>query len=131
METVEFLKNLTYAQYLETKWWQFTRQRRLEFDKYKCCKCQTSHELEAHHLTYERLGDENVKTDLITLCDRCHNDTHYFEELKKSTATEIMIKRQLPITRQDYEYVKTIVKGGLSIIKFNGEDMRLKQKATR
>ena len=41
------------------------------------CRICEAHgvELHVHHLTYERVGKENLK-DLVTLCRRCHTDIH-------------------------------------------------------
>jgi len=33
------------------------------------------HFLHVHHLTYKRVGRENL-SDLVTLCKRCHTDIH-------------------------------------------------------
>lgn len=40
------------------------------------CKCQAK--LNLHHKTYERLGNER-STDLIILCDNCHNTIHQMD----------------------------------------------------
>jgi 5-methylcytosine-specific restriction endonuclease McrA len=105
METIEFLISLPYVEYLNTKWWDFTRRRRLEIDKYKCKQCGGIHELEVHHLSYENLGDENIYTDLITLCSRCHNDEHYFKK-PEIKITKEMVLQQSEITEQEYEAAK-------------------------
>ena len=110
MESVELLKSLLYFDYLKTKWWAFIRQERLALDKYKCKKCNQKNELEVHHLSYENLGEENVYTDLITLCARCHNDTHYFKELIRVTMK--MVLQQSVITEQEFEKARTTLPAG-------------------
>ena len=56
--------------------WGEKRQERLQIDDYMCQTCchdGSNWPLEVHHKTYERFGNENVLTDLITLCRQCHN----------------------------------------------------------
>ncbi len=103
MESVEFLKLLPYVEYLKTEWWNSIKRLRLAFDKYKCVECHSTRELDVHHLTYENLGDENIETDLITLCRRCHLDKHYF---KTPSPTKEMLFKQLNITQQEFETAK-------------------------
>lgn len=41
-----------------------------------CCEfCKLKTKVNLHHKTYERLGNERT-TDLIILCDDCHNTIH-------------------------------------------------------
>ena len=41
----------------------------------KCQLCNKSGELNVHHRTYERRGEESY-SDLITLCEDCHTLFH-------------------------------------------------------
>ena len=43
--------------------------------EYRCQICYTSHRLEVHHRTYERLGYEKP-SDLTVLCYWCHRNNH-------------------------------------------------------
>ena len=68
-----------YETYLLTKEW---KERSLLVKRYngmKCCKCHSGPmdhwKLNAHHLTYERIGAERFD-DLICLCWRCHKKVH-------------------------------------------------------
>lgn len=62
--------------YLETKKWQRARSERLKIDDFKCARCRSTKNLQVHHLTYERIGEERVDKDLITLCRKCHAEIH-------------------------------------------------------
>jgi 5-methylcytosine-specific restriction endonuclease McrA len=64
-----------YQTYLRSPEWKAKRARVLEFWDYKCVTCYSHLDLEVHHRTYARLGDE-LLTDLIVLCDRCHEKFH-------------------------------------------------------
>lgn len=64
-----------YKTYLQTKHWHDLRKRIFERDGYCCTRCYCAARLEAHHLTYERLGHE-LLSDLTTLCNRCHRQIH-------------------------------------------------------
>ena len=50
------------------------RAARLEYDGHRCRTCRHDGSawcLEVHHLTYDRIGHEDL-ADLITLCRQCH-----------------------------------------------------------
>ena len=61
-----------YINYMASNEWRLKRLARLKLDEFTCQTCNEKEYLEVHHRTYERLGDENVETDLITLCSECH-----------------------------------------------------------
>lgn len=63
------------AAYLKSPQWQKHRLDTFTKDNFKCVTCGSSHKLNCHHITYERLGDENPE-DLTTLCESCHNELH-------------------------------------------------------
>jgi predicted HNH restriction endonuclease len=44
-------------------------------------KCLSRNDIEVHHLTYVRFGNE-LMTDLATLCHDCHKRLHQQQELK-------------------------------------------------
>ncbi len=71
--------------------WQEKRKQRLEIDGYKCVMCgKTAAEAEAegkplqiHHVSYDRLFDEDVIHDLCVLCPRCHELIgNYYSRIK-------------------------------------------------
>jgi hypothetical protein len=59
---------------LSTKWQEL---RALVFirDKHTCQSCGSKSSLNCHHITYDRLGAEDL-SDLITLCATCHTTLH-------------------------------------------------------
>lgn len=61
-----------YRIYLTSDRWRQKRSVRLRMDGFRCVRCDSARRLEVHHLNYDRLGDEDVDRDLITLCRRCH-----------------------------------------------------------
>lgn len=65
----------SYAAYLRSNLW---KNRRKDFySKYKgeCLICGCDHDLNLHHITYERLGNE-IDEDLVPLCEHHHNLIH-------------------------------------------------------
>ncbi|TXH58887.1 MAG: HNH endonuclease [Desulfurellales bacterium] len=67
--------NTTYDTYMQSEAWQAKRAQRLAIDNHRCRTCGHTGEtwpLQVHHITYERLGGEDVENDLITLCSACH-----------------------------------------------------------
>lgn len=97
---------MDYEQYIISVDWMYKRQEALYRDGYKCCLCGRNRELEVHHLTYERLGNENLE-DLMTLCVRCYNDAHYFENYEEVVDAKFL--QQKPITHEEYEKCKQMI----------------------
>jgi hypothetical protein len=60
-----------YQQYMASEKWRVKRSLILKRDGDRCQTCLSTEDLECHHKTYERLGDE-LPEDLITLCHECH-----------------------------------------------------------
>jgi 5-methylcytosine-specific restriction endonuclease McrA len=71
-----------YSTYLLSDEWRQKRRQRLKIDNFNCtmcgCKQTRTKRLEIHHLHYGTLGNENVYTDLASLCPQCHARLHHF-----------------------------------------------------
>lgn len=76
MTRVSATRRLTYAAYIQTPEWAVRRRQRLAIDGHKCAACKRAELLHVHHKTYDRLGAEDVRRDLITLCEVCHSFVH-------------------------------------------------------
>lgn len=65
--------------YLESPEWRAIRGLAIERAGRRCADCglkdESTHNLDAHHLTYARLGHE-LLADLVVVCRRCHNERH-------------------------------------------------------
>ncbi len=64
-----------YREYLNSPEWRAKRQQVLDRDGHRCQKCGVGGVLQCHHLTYLRVGREEL-TDLQALCFDCH-ETHH------------------------------------------------------
>ena len=60
-----------YKKYIVSPQWKKKRKQVLERATYKCEKCNATEGLEVHHLTYDRLGQEELY-DLLVVCKKCH-----------------------------------------------------------
>lgn len=60
--------------YYNSPEWAKKRNERLKLDGYKCARCGFTRALQVHHINYDRLFNEDVSTDLVTLCKKCHNE---------------------------------------------------------
>ena len=69
------LVSYLYIDYLQSETWKEKRNERLKKDNYCCQLCGKKEKLEVHHLTYARLGNEEME-DLVTLCHACHEKQH-------------------------------------------------------
>lgn len=72
-----------YTQYIKSEEWEAKKEARKKIDGYRCVCCGRSEDhtkrgLQVHHVTYERLGHENVYTDLCTVCGSCHKKIHAY-----------------------------------------------------
>jgi hypothetical protein len=65
------LRKFFYDQYLQTEHWKELSEKVKDRAGRKCQVCNSRNNLNAHHRTYERLGEEH-DDDLICLCSSCH-----------------------------------------------------------
>ena len=66
-----------YGDYLQTEYWSKVSDQVKKRAGYKCQICNSPHDLNAHHRTYEHRGDElKHLDDLIAMCRRCHAIFH-------------------------------------------------------
>lgn len=76
-----------YRNYMKSDAWEQKKQERMRIDEYKCVMCGRSIDqcksLQVHHVTYKRLGDENVLDDLCTVCGSCHQKIHNYYNRKR------------------------------------------------
>ena len=68
-------KALPYPAYLNTPWWDFVHSRTIKQARGLCELCQDHGASEAHHTTYERIGEERG-ADMVALCRHCHQHLH-------------------------------------------------------
>jgi len=74
---------ISYQQYLKGEHWQDVRRRywKSKLHNGGCYVCErTNVQLQLHHKTYKRVGNERLN-DLLLLCGDCHKAAH---ELEKS-----------------------------------------------
>lgn len=74
-EEIRVYRSMPYEQYLRTARWYSTRNLALSRARYRCERCQANSQLQVHHVSYERLGDE-ANEDLQVLCRGCHLGHH-------------------------------------------------------
>ncbi len=75
-QKAEELRKLPYTEYLKTQYWGARRLFALKRAQYRCQVCNASDKpLNVHHRSYERLGEER-NTDIIVLCQPCHEMFH-------------------------------------------------------
>lgn len=75
------LRQTPYVDYLQTPEWRRRRDERIRAVGRQCQRCAARRDLQVHHLSYERLGDE-WDTDLEVLCRSCH-ENHHFDESRR------------------------------------------------
>jgi 5-methylcytosine-specific restriction endonuclease McrA len=79
-----------YQDYLRSEHWQDVK-RRFRASKLHhagCYVCGSAENLNLHHKTYKRLGNERL-TDLIYLCKPCHSYVHLLLKERPSSRTNL------------------------------------------
>ena len=74
IEINKVIKN--YKEYLKTDKWKKKREEAFNHYGNCCALCSSDKNINIHHRNYDNLGKENVKTDLIVLCQECHEIFH-------------------------------------------------------
>jgi hypothetical protein len=69
------LSKMSLADYLRTYVWRVKRNCARIRSGNRCQICASTHRLDVHHRTYERLDNE-LLSDLVVLCRRCHQYFH-------------------------------------------------------
>lgn len=75
MNGIQPVQRRDYHHYLLSEEWKNKRRDVLAFWEYRCVLCYSDENVQVHHRTYERIGNERF-TDLILLCDACHAKFH-------------------------------------------------------
>lgn len=80
-----------YQEYLESTKWKEFRKKAFEHYGRKCNKCQTTKNLQIHHLHYNNIFNEKLE-DVRVLCKYHHEETHGINKkkvvVKKRTVTQ-------------------------------------------
>jgi hypothetical protein len=64
-----------YEAHLQSPKWKALREKVIERANGICEGCGHNRATQAHHLTYERVGDEML-FDLVAVCESCHSKVH-------------------------------------------------------
>ncbi len=70
------MNKLEYKTYLLSEHWCTLSRLRREFDNDACAICGKEHPLQVHHRTYDRCPFMERLSDVVTLCDTCHEAHH-------------------------------------------------------
>ena len=74
------MDNEKYKQYLKSEKWKAIARRRMEIDNFECqgcgCRGTSTNMLEIHHLSYKHIYNEDIYTDLVSVCHNCHKTIH-------------------------------------------------------
>ena len=79
----------SYLDYMRSEEWAKKNMLRLKFDDYRCKNCGCKNNLEVHHKSYDNIYNEDIKTDLITLCHKCHSKTTRLNRRKRWVVTDV------------------------------------------
>ncbi len=82
-----------YRSYMNSIDWTIKKRRAFSFHGKECQRCHSRESLVVHHKTYERLGNEDVKTDLAILCEACHDLYHMSNPEATIKSTDLFIKQ--------------------------------------
>lgn len=69
-----YIEMVNYQRYIQSDKWKEKRAKIIE-ERKQCEMCDSAENLQVHHLTYKRLGNEDDR-DLMLLCQNCHQHIH-------------------------------------------------------
>ena len=76
-----------YKVYMKSEKWKVKKQERIAIDKGCCMRGRPLDKIKSvqvHHIAYKNLGNENILTDLCTLCGSCHKKIHNYYNRKRT-----------------------------------------------
>jgi 5-methylcytosine-specific restriction endonuclease McrA len=79
MKRIAELRAMPYSDYLRSGHWGRKRQAALRHHGERCNRCDAVNDLQVHHKTYDRRGNERMK-DLEVLCADCHAGEHQHDK---------------------------------------------------
>lgn len=83
-EISEYIKEMSYSDFLKTPYWKAISERIRYRAKNKCQMCGSDKNLNVHHRSYENHGDEiHHMEDLICICGNCHSKFHNKKSYEK------------------------------------------------
>lgn len=92
--------NEQYERYLKSDAWEEKRQIVLKRDKNMCRECGSKFNLQVHHMTYFHIFNERTY-ELVTLCEKCHNEIHTKHPKFKLPEEKVKIKpKKKKLTRK-------------------------------
>ncbi len=89
---------MNYREQLNDPRWRRLRNKRLEYDDYRCVQCGERSKLNVHHVMYEsgKKAWEYHPKDLLTLCNPCHEKYHINDKI------------ELPERQKEHKRAKTM-----------------------
>lgn len=93
--------NEKYSDYLKSAYWQAVSKAVKAKAGYRCQLCNSPHDLNAHHRTYEHRGSElDHLDDLVCLCRRCHETFHGKGKEEAVSTPQVQTKVAAPVPTQ-------------------------------
>ena len=90
---IKKLSRKEYKTYINSPEWRKKRKEYFSSKMYKTypagkvagrfvcyCGCGEDNRLQLHHKTYKRLGNELISTDLVPVCQKCHQKIHKLQK---------------------------------------------------
>ena len=90
----EYIMITDYKKYIRSNAWRRKRTQYFESKMYNtyptgksagkfvCYVCGSDDNLQLHHRTYKRLGNERINVDLVPVCQKCHTNIHKLQKKK-------------------------------------------------
>ena len=74
----------SYTAYCRSPHWMAKRQEYIAAGlPWVCYVCGADQRIALHHCSYDRIGAENVRTDLVPLCKTCHRGVHSYMKARR------------------------------------------------
>lgn len=83
-------ERVDYGTYMASREWRLKRKQVIARADGLCERCFDADIRDVHHLTYERLGNEDIDTDVIGVCRSCHE---YLSGERNDDPATVVVKR--------------------------------------
>jgi hypothetical protein len=77
-----------YRDYLKSPTWQSVKDSYWASNRPQACIYCEALQVQIHHLTYERVGGDELLTDLVAMCASCHHLVHLLERRRQVRLAE-------------------------------------------
>lgn len=118
---------MKYNDYLKSDWWINKRNSAKETKTYKAgCLICGNPRVDIHHLTYEKLWEENLNKHLIVLCRQHHEEFHNWQRNNDKLEGDVLEFTEM-FYPKEFKSLNKFQKGKIEKFSSNGINKKIKR----